>query len=659
MKKIYISLSLLAISSAVLSQRVVPKDDMLFARPESQKAQKGIEMPSSSDSDQNRGSVIWSENFLNGLGGNNGSTPMAWSTSGPNGNIWKKGSGAIGAGCYSGGSGTPGFATVANGYMVFHADSANCVNASTNPPTITQNAWVGSLESPVINLTGVPTVNIEFQHYFRYCCTTAARFLVSVSNNGGTTWTDYDLKGNLATNIASANPTNTSINISGTAANQANVKIKFTWTGGHSHYFWAVDDINLVPSPPDEVGFASFGSGSEELIWGDYIPYTFIPASQVQPIRFFGALTNQGSNVATNVSFTTTVSVGGTGVFTGNTAVTASMAVGDTLRDTTITSFTPPTTPLQAYTSSSTLNYANIATDANLANNTRSGIGFQTNAKDFGRDNNTFSTGFFWNNDDGLTPAQGNPYIMGLEYVTVANQNIQAVKVAIGAGSQAGGSLYPIIYEVDLTASSFQDIFSNAVYDGSQVANGYYFLQAGDIPSGATKWVTLPLQNCLTLEAGKSYVIAVGTDGGEFVRVMNGGIVPPDATAFLFDAVGDQNPGAIQWYWLPFTPAIRAVMGVCDISVAEMEEKGFDLGQNYPNPYNNDTRIDYNLDKGGSVAFQIVDVTGKVVYDRQIGAQPAGAYVLNIDGTNFSAGLYYYSLSVDGIRTTRTMSVTK
>jgi hypothetical protein len=135
--------------------------------------------------------------------------------------------------------------------------------------------------------------------------------------------------------------------------------------------------------------------------------------------------------------------------------------------------------------------------------------------------------------------------------------------------------------------------------------------------------------------------------------------VPPDATAFLFDGVGNQNPGVIQWYWLTFTPAIRAVMGSCDVNVAEMEEKGFQLGQNYPNPYNNDTRIDYSLENGGVVSFQVVDVTGKVVYDRQMGNQAAGDYTMSIDGANFSAGLYYYSLTVDGIRTTRTMSVAK
>ncbi len=57
------------------------------------------------------------------------------------------------------------------------------------------------------------SVIVEWQQYFRYCCFPFAPVFLEVSNDGGTTWTTFEAKGNFieSANTLSANPLNTSV----------------------------------------------------------------------------------------------------------------------------------------------------------------------------------------------------------------------------------------------------------------------------------------------------------------------------------------------------------------------------------------------------------------------------------------------------------------
>jgi hypothetical protein len=652
MKKIYLLLPAMAVSLAGFSQRVTDYRPYQFGFKTDQIT--NVEGGRSAADHQRGGAIYWTEDFANGFAGNNGSSPSTWTVSGVDGAIWDHVP-SLANGCYSGGSPDPAFTTLNNGFMVFHGDSANCTNPGP-PPVATSNAWVGELISPVIDLSSAPAVNLQFEHNFRYCCTSAALFTVSVSNNGGTSWTDYDVRNGVAVNAASANPIMQDINISSVAAGSSTVQIKFTWSGGQSHYYWAVDDIAIVESPAHELGFTKAGYGVQESIWGDFLDYRRIPDEQVDEIWFYGAINNQGASVENNVSFNVSVENSGTTVvYTGTGVGAGSLAIGDTLKDTTVTAFTPAPN-VESYTVDYAFNYTNFAMDFNTANNVPASSSFAVTDNEYARDRDVASTGYLWNSDDGSGVA--NPFIMGAEYTIAQNQNMGVVRVALASATQANAIIYPYVIEVDLAATDFQGLFANVIYDGSQVANGTYTVQTSDISSGTSLVeVDLLLQNCLTLEAGKVYVIGVGSLGGETVGIMNANIDPADATVFLYDAVGANN-GNIQWFWIDNTPVIRAVFDIC-VGLEEEAANGFQLGQNVPNPFNGTTRIDYNLINSGNVVFTVVDLTGKVVMERNMGQQASGAYTLNIESGDLSAGTYYYTLSVDGVRTTKRMVVEK
>ena len=83
---------------------------------------------------------------------------------------------------------------------------------------------------------------------------------------------------------------------------------------------------------------------------------------------------------------------------------------------------------------------------------------------------------------------------------------------------------------------------------------------------------------------------------------------------------------------------------------------GAKLGQNTPNPCNNVSVINYELEKNATVSLTVCDVTGKKVAVQNVGEQNAGKHAVQFDASNLSAGVYYYSLTV-GQNTTSAMKM--
>lgn len=78
----------------------------------------------------------------------------------------------------------------------------------------------------------------------------------------------------------------------------------------------------------------------------------------------------------------------------------------------------------------------------------------------------------------------------------------------------------------------------------------------------------------------------------------------------------------------------------------------FDLAQNFPNPFNPETRIAFTVARAGQVELAIFDLTGKRVRTLVSGPMQAGAHSLVWDGTNdagarIASGQYVYQLKFD------------
>ncbi len=75
---------------------------------------------------------------------------------------------------------------------------------------------------------------------------------------------------------------------------------------------------------------------------------------------------------------------------------------------------------------------------------------------------------------------------------------------------------------------------------------------------------------------------------------------------------------------------------------------GYYLSQNYPNPFNPKTVISYQVSVSSDMKLNVYDVLGNEVSTLVNQKQNAGSYQVEFDGSNFSSGIYFYRLEVDG-----------
>lgn len=90
----------------------------------------------------------------------------------------------------------------------------------------------------------------------------------------------------------------------------------------------------------------------------------------------------------------------------------------------------------------------------------------------------------------------------------------------------------------------------------------------------------------------------------------------------------------------------------------EVPEK-FSLSQNYPNPFNPRTLIKFTLPEEGSVTLKVYNMVGAEVETLVEGAHKAGEYKIYFDGSDFSSGVYFYTLKTDKFTATRKMILIK
>ncbi|RPI18244.1 MAG: T9SS C-terminal target domain-containing protein [Ignavibacteriae bacterium] len=85
----------------------------------------------------------------------------------------------------------------------------------------------------------------------------------------------------------------------------------------------------------------------------------------------------------------------------------------------------------------------------------------------------------------------------------------------------------------------------------------------------------------------------------------------------------------------------------------------YKLENNYPNPFNPRTIINYQLPAAGYVKLTVYDVMGKEISVLVNERQNAGRYEIEFNGDNLPSGIYFYRLSADGYNETKKMILIK
>jgi len=87
------------------------------------------------------------------------------------------------------------------------------------------------------------------------------------------------------------------------------------------------------------------------------------------------------------------------------------------------------------------------------------------------------------------------------------------------------------------------------------------------------------------------------------------------------------------------------------IGIAEMAGNNNEVTL-YPNPSGNNSTIYLNLQKEAAVQVAIYNVTGELVAKKEYG-KLTGGMMLPIESSQFSSGLYFVNVTIDGKLTTK------
>jgi hypothetical protein len=496
-----------------------------------------------------------------------------------------------------------GHTTAANGFAFINSDAAG--------GNATQNASIVFNQN--IDLTSEANVLLKFeQSHRRYAEST----YVLWSTNGGTTWNEVEVNGDMATNTNTTNPATLQLNLSNEIGGHDSVRIGFKYTGNFD-WFWAIDDVKITTPDDHDVALSGLYWGSTGA-WGARLPYYQIPTAQVTAIDFSGVIANNGM-VNQNATFGVQA-----GAYVGSSAPTLIPAFSSDTADC-IASFTPATA-----NATITVN-AGVqidSTDATPADNTIAGAAtIKINPNVYARDLDDIASGSF---------NQGFGFEVGNIFDVYAADELSAIDVYIHPGANVGAEMYVKLYSIDAQTGDFVFVDESAPYT----------LGANDVDA----LLTLPLQGgAFTLNAGEPYLVVAGSngDGGATDDLIVGTCGVSEAqTTFYLDLTDNT------WYYTTATPMVR--MNFSNASVNENSLlNSFNVS---PNPAAGSATIALSGKAGADATISIVDVTGKEVYNTLVSSLN-GTATVEVNTAAFGNGMYLVNVYSNGTKSSKKLIV--
>ena len=434
------------------------------------------------------------------------------------------------------------------------------------------------------------------------------------------------------TSDTSDNPSLLEFDITDAAGGQTEVYVRFRWSGTWG-YSWEIDDIKVYDTPADDTRIDNYLSYTDYERTG-YYEYGAWPLSQIPAdLAAAAKVYNVGFEDQTNV----TLDVTAAGTTAYSTPITLSYATADTLSAAYLPTALGPVTVDYLLTAD--------AADENPGNNMAS-QSFEVTDLSWGRDEGT---------PVNAAPTDGtDDYIAVSLFDIVDDVVIYAIDVAVMAGSETGTSIITHLFD------GFDDNFLAEQYGGILQSTDEF-----DIIAGNTNDVGVPVTNWYTLVFDEPYLASAGDWLGAGFEHYGGSNVQygeskftQDNTAFIYGPFGAGS--AYDWYYTNEVPMVRLNLNpnaVNTISEETVNTTGFEMFPSFPNPTNGVTRIQFRLDRAADVNFEVIDITGKVVYTLDMGTQAPGYNSISVDASEFAAGVYTYTLSVDGERSTDRLMV--
>lgn len=535
----------------------------------------------------------------------------------------------------------------ANGAMIFDSDfldnggRTGVENLGTGTAPSPQTA---SLISPAFNCTGRATVFVRFNQYVRNF---DGLYTLDVSTDGGVTWVldtineDFDNLGD-----ESDEDDVQIVDISKAAANKANVRIRFTFSG--DYYFWMIDDVYIIEQPDYDLKTTTY-----------FFPLNYAtPVSQIvtDTSTFRLDFVNHGSQALSDIQVSVKINKideNGIGelMYQDSTSV-VNIGAGDNE-----VSIDLPGTlvPNQFTVGFYRLLYeAKVRgqQDYNLKDNTRSVI-FRVSEQTFSKENgaqygyilpeeivvgNVYRTATSWPNNTSFKATNVSVQIAvpGDKSLTGKNFAVNLVEV-IDSVARDWSKINP---ETGLTADNGQfSITGIGTYSFTSADNPY-----DDLSIELSDFSTF--EPGVTIKPGKSYLVAAVLKDPELIIGIN-----PEFRYEFVSTVAFYQGG---WFLFPFgvdeSAAIRLIIEMTtrtdEIALPAHQVKV------YPNPTPESIKVDLNFDKASDGIVVLADLNGRVIDIKEFKGTTNRSY--NWSMQNHPAGTYLVRVATEaGSKTTK------
>jgi hypothetical protein len=104
-------------------------------------------------------------------------------------------------------------------------------------------------------------------------------------------------------------------------------------------------------------------------------------------------------------------------------------------------------------------------------------------------------------------------------------------------------------------------------------------------------------------------------------------------------------------HWIEF------LLTADETGIAKTVDNKLSVGQNQPNPFSGTTTINYTLSTKENVNLTVYNVAGAKVMEINEGVKAAGTHTIQLNASDLTSGVYYYTITAGNSQITKKMIV--
>jgi len=221
-------------------------------------------------------------------------------------------------------------------------------------------------------------------------------------------------------------------------------------------------------------------------------------------------------------------------------------------------------------------------------------------------------------------------------------------KPTVGLALVAGTSLITITPAADFFGTTSAELYlkkNTPIIDSTLVQ--FVVSSVNDLPMAAMSWSIHANQVSLTDESNDDRdkdggIVAWHWNFGDNLTSEEQNPVHTYADSGYYQITLTVSDNAGAQASITETVHITTAVGLADGTPAIPEE--FRMHQNFPNPFNPVTTINYDVPTESQVRIDLYDLSGRLVSTFVNRKQPAGYYSISWDATRYSSGVYFYRI---------------